>query len=421
MLRFFLSYAHADDADLGLVKRFYDDLCLYVGGKVGEPANSVGYLDKFELRLGQEWSEELKGALQRCRAFLPLMSASYWKSEWCGAEWAFFEQRCAAQANPPPKLIAPINWITPFEGEHPDFATALQFAPPQNRLPADVQKLFEQRYGQDGMSWFVKFRGKESDDLYRAYQSLVAAIGDGILTLAKTQPLDPYAGPPLPPLASMPKRFAAPAVTPGGAGSIAPNSRRAYFAVVAGRAAEMGEARPQGQHRYGAAAVDDFVPFGAEPKPIALIAQQIASALGLVHTPLSPAQGWIQALRTAEDEHNPTIVVIDPWTAKLPAYRARLVELDTAQFINCAVIVVWDAASGEDSDVPRDTLWPLLSRRRINTRPPLLCEDVTDPVKLHAALTAALSQIDTNLAAFRPVVRLVQSGVFAQRPGLSAT
>jgi FxsC-like protein len=242
------------------------------------------------------------------------------------------------------------------------------------------------------------------------------------LRLAKQGPLDPYTGPPLPALSDMPNRFA-PARDERSSDIEPRESRRAYVAVVAGSAFEMRQARPTVLGRYGANMADDWVPFAAERKPIALIAQQVVSALDLVHTPIRTAQGWLDQVRAAEDEHCPSLVLIDPWSAQLEAYRTRLEELDSALFRNCAVIVIWDVGEGEDTRrVQLETnLQRLLSRRRLAlARTPLLCEDARDPAQLRAALAAALQEIETILAPFRPVIRPVESGTFAQRPGLSA-
>lgn len=41
-LWFFLSYAHANDNEAGLVKTFYEQLSAWIAQRVGQPATSVG-------------------------------------------------------------------------------------------------------------------------------------------------------------------------------------------------------------------------------------------------------------------------------------------------------------------------------------------------------------------------------------------
>jgi FxsC-like protein len=420
-LWFFMSYAHANDVDGGLVKAFYDKLCTYVGGRIGQPADSVGYLDKYELQWGQDWPSELRAALQRCRCFVPLMSPDYWKSRWCGAEWALFERRCATLKEPPPRLIAAVNWIAPFEAHHPEFATKLQFAPSQRELDPEVQQQLEARYAERGFSFFAS---RAELTKYRdSYTSVVEQLGDAILRLATQAPLPEDTSTSLPALSDLPSRFESERAERSSDTALSA-SRRAYFAVFAGRKLEMQAVRPKAAARYGLAEPDDWEPFAAERRAMALIAQQVASKLDLAHTPIRPIEGWLEQVRTAEDQHCPCVVVIDPWSAQLNGLKAQLQELDAALFRNCAVIVVWDLdAPGEAGQraALEHNLHALLTRRRIGfSRTPLLCEDAGDPEALRKALSDALLEIETILAPLRPVLRPVATGTFAVRPGLSA-
>jgi FxsC-like protein len=417
-LWFFLSYAHANDNDAGLVKTFYEQLSGWIAQRVGQPAASVGFLDKYELHQGVDWGDDLKAALSRCRTFVPLMSPDYWKSRWAGAEWAFFEQRCA---NTGTTAIAPIQWVAPFEGTHPEFARRLQYAPSLRGLAPEVQAQFERNYRDKGLLALVQRR--ELPAYADVYLSAVEHIGEEILRLAQLTKLAAYAGAPLPSLADMPNRFAPESPAAHGGNGEASRRRRAHFAVVAGRADEMQALRPENAARYSAQD-DDWVPFALGNESIALISQQVASELGLVHTSLPAAPRWLEQVREAERNHHPSVVLIDPWSAQLPRHRARLEELDAVMLGNCVVLVVWDLASDAEQK-KRDALLAnvdhLLWRRRSQARAPYLCEDVADPVRLRAGIRSALNELEALLATRRAVVRPVEKGLYAQRPGISAS
>jgi FxsC-like protein len=416
-LWFFLSYAHANDDDAGLVKTFYEQLGAWIGQRVGQPAASVGFLDKYELHQGVDWGDELKSALSRCRTFVPLISPDYWKSRWAGAEWSFFEQRCADIAAP---AIAPIQWVAPFEGTHPEFAQRLQNTPSLRGLAPDVQAQFERNYRDKGLLALVQRRDLPA--YADVYLSVVEHIGEEILRLASASKLPEYAGPPLPSLADLPNRFALAALAANGGKGETARRRRAHFAVVAGRADEMQALRPDNTARYGAQD-DDWVPFALGHESIALISQQVASELGLVHTSVPAAPRWLEQVREAERNHHPSVVLIDPWSAQLARHRARLEELDAVMLGNCVVLVVWDVSLAETKkrEALLANLDQLLWRRRSQARAPYLCEDVSDPARLRASIRSALNELEALLAARRAVVRPVEQGLYAQRPGLSAS
>jgi FxsC-like protein len=415
-LWFFLSYAHANDNDAGLVKTFYEQLSAWIAQRVGQPAASVGFLDTYELHQGVGWGDELESALSRCRTFVPLMSPDYWKSRWAGAEWSFFERRCA---NVGALAIAPIQWVAPFEGVHPEFARRLQYTPSLRGLAPEVQAQFERNYRDKGLLALVQRRDLPA--YADVYLSAVEHIGEEILRLASASRLPAYAGSPLPSLADMPNRFALEPPAANG-GKSEPRRRRAHFAVVAGRADEMQALRPENAARYSAQD-DDWVPFALGNESIALISQQVASELGLVHTPLQAAPRWLEQVRAAERNHHPSVVLIDPWSAQLARHRARLEELDAVMLGNCVVLVVWDLASETEKEKREALLANLdqvLWRRRSQARAPYLCEEVSDPRRLRSGIRSALNELEALLATRRAVVRPVEQGLYAQRPGISA-
>jgi hypothetical protein len=62
----------------------------------------------------------------------------------------------------------------------------------------------------------------------------------------------------------------------------------------------------------------------------------------------------------------------------------------------------------------------VLWRRRSQARAPYLCEEVSDPRRLRSGIRSALNELEALLATRRAVVRPVEQGLYAQRPGISA-
>ena len=49
---FFLSYAREDNKSDGLVKKFYEDLCRDIAGKIAASPDEVGFFDGSEIEPG---------------------------------------------------------------------------------------------------------------------------------------------------------------------------------------------------------------------------------------------------------------------------------------------------------------------------------------------------------------------------------
>lgn len=76
------------------------------------------FLDRFEIRAGDEWERTLANALRTSQCIVPVWSPMYFRSRWCVSEWASFLSR-------PTGLVVPVL----FQGQRalPEAAKRIQF------------------------------------------------------------------------------------------------------------------------------------------------------------------------------------------------------------------------------------------------------------------------------------------------------
>ncbi|WP_422771802.1 TIR-like protein FxsC [Plantactinospora sp. WMMC1484] len=164
MLYFFLSYAHGGRDDQARVQRFFVDLSMEIGTLAGEDVGTpVGFHDGGALRLGDHWPRQLFEALCRAQTMIALFSPRYFRSDFCGREWAVFSERIRRweqAAGPRQARLIPIFWVpTPV----PDFLGHIQHHDP--RLgPA---------YEREGLRELLRENGRDYDRFVLALARLV--------------------------------------------------------------------------------------------------------------------------------------------------------------------------------------------------------------------------------------------------------
>jgi hypothetical protein len=126
---FFISYRRR--ADLELVRRFHEGLQRELGIKVNRGAVHRGFLDVLSIQGGAHWRPELRHASCTTPIMIALWSDDYFASDWCGREFAIFQERIRRATRPgrkPPVGIIPLNWLR-MRGEVPACASSLQVTP----------------------------------------------------------------------------------------------------------------------------------------------------------------------------------------------------------------------------------------------------------------------------------------------------
>jgi hypothetical protein len=169
---FFLSYARARQAIHPVaapyevnrhVMRLFTDLAAIVNELVPVgPGQDPGFMD-MTLDGGERWKVQLLRAVGSCQVFISLLSASYFRSEWCAMEWDVFARRNAFRRSDKapdettgflPVLWAPIavgiptvvnevNRFTPTDLPDPSFAAQYHSSGILGLLSMGLENVYE--------------------------------------------------------------------------------------------------------------------------------------------------------------------------------------------------------------------------------------------------------------------------------------
>lgn len=104
----FLSYArHVDLNDGGELQDFADRLSKEVHSRTGKPFSI--FVDRHEIRWGQRWQERIVNGLDSTSFLIPVITAGYFLSEQCRAEFERFHARTRSLGRT--DLILPLYYI----------------------------------------------------------------------------------------------------------------------------------------------------------------------------------------------------------------------------------------------------------------------------------------------------------------------
>jgi hypothetical protein len=168
---FFVSYARVRDLRLPTpaadrdeyVLRFFSDLSLNVNELLSPPVGvDPGFMDR-TISGGDRWRSELIEAAMTCQVFVPLLSPSYLRSQWCKRELELFSARrvIARDTGAPGHVsaIVPVLWV-PTE---------------LSTMPIEIQAI--QRFAPEGLA---------------KPQIAAEYLGNGIYGLLRTQQEEAY-------------------------------------------------------------------------------------------------------------------------------------------------------------------------------------------------------------------------------------
>lgn len=321
---FFLSYArddHLGDAQ-HVIKRFREDLETEIAVRLGWD-RPVGFMDSRDIDNGDDWSDELRTALGACRVFVPILSRTLFGREYCGREWAYFEQRIAAAdraggARPP--LIQPVLLVGPHRLE------------PVPEVVGRVQNRgdeFPTQYNKGGLRTVLLLREKAE------YREFLVAFAERLATVFEEHADAPAVA--LPRIEDLPNAFHA---TGGQAIATEDTSLRlAQFYYIAGKRAELAPLRTY-LDCYGNRGGADWRPYMPQvDQPVGLLATSVASEENLLYEWVRLDENLIGHLDEAAKTHTMAILIVDPWTVRLPRYKRLMGELDQRNYPNTAVLI----------------------------------------------------------------------------------
>ncbi|MEV7152939.1 FxsC protein [Streptomyces sp. NPDC093084] len=334
---FFLSYARRGNSD-EFVNRFYDDLVQELRRFGADPAAQPPFRDVEGLGLGSDWARVLGDAVGRCRAFVALYSPAYLNSEYCGREWTAFRERLreyrqATDIDAP--ALVPVLWA-PMEGELPDEIARFQYN----------DAGMGEEYSTHGLMQLLR-----TDPTGPAYRRVVEKVAERVRIAAD--------------------RFRLP-FTPGldlgevrGLFPVAEHQRPAALSaphVQVFVAAGIVNALPEGRHRpeYYGRSPWEWTPYHPPKHPtITHRAQRMIVDEGFTCNIEVVDDRLSSRLHEATANNQISILLVDPWAVRTPAYRDVLAEFDNQHHPTTGLLV---PCHDGDEESGSEEIWEDLSR-----------------------------------------------------------
>ena len=339
---FFLSYTRANND--AFLKKFFEDLSQGIRDIKGLPKKTeVGFFDQQDIELGEHWDDTIVQALQTAKVFLAVASPAYFKSEYCGKEWAIFRDRLrtAAGVAPVPPLLKSVVWIA-----IKDLIAGLPIA------VTEVQLTFgdpEAVHNEKGFKHLLK----NLQDNNKVYNDLIDKLSAEIVNAAKQYDA-------VPPLSNVPKlRDVVPAFTisarPGVAAVpvVAPTGpKHVRLVYVAANPQNFGAARnPEPYMENGGADWKPFFP--DDPRRVHRLVQNYVSndELDFTSEELPFGANLLAQVEDAWAKRQIVVLIVDGWTLNWDAgTRAVLQQLDTRLDYHWCIFVPYNEHDGSVSD-----------------------------------------------------------------------
>ncbi len=354
---FFFSYARADwDEHL---EKFFEDLAKEVRKK--KPIEEAGFLDQSNIELGEKWNESLKEALRSTRVFVSMCSPTYITREYCGKEVQVCLSRIPAAGSA--TAFFPLLWESPSRSAH------AVLSPYQNNhidLPAD--------YHQHGLRYLMRLSIHKDD-----YQKCLDLLANKIVEAGERSPLVEF--PHLPAFENVPNAFAA---TPPAA-----NQTQSKGGTPSGKDAAFVFVTPDGRY---------WKPFHPEcDDPIALSAMQAASKYKLIYNDLPVDDQIVKRVKEAEERKQIVILVVDPVSVQVSSYEQYLRAYDDHNYLNSAVLVVWNPRAGAAGETLRKRMAQTFRYRAGIRKSVYYVDTITSQPTLQSALAKTIAKLRASL------------------------
>lgn len=383
--KFFFSYARNDKSSY--LDKFFKILRDEVMRKtaVKSPTEAC-FRDTDNIELGNRWTHELVNAIQTTKVLVCLYSPSYFGSEYCGKEVHVFQSRIVEykKANPnTPDVILPVLWETPRTFSVPLSLKEIQYCPPS----------FHEDYPLNGLLTFSKLRKYKDaysffvEQLALKIQEVSAAIElpegkfEDITSISNAFAIDE----------GKDKKQTLLSVSN-------PNPKQTRVVFAAGVKSELVGIKTETEN-YGDRS-EYWKPFYPETEDeIGIISQQVISEKKFHYLPIQFSDNFSEQIREAEENNCVAVLIVDPWSVKLEKYRKPIHKFSKDQFINSAVVVVWNDRDGETTN-KKDELYANLYDsiyRCFVQNIPGISENAKNTEELKRVLSVAIDEVRAKL------------------------
>jgi FxsC-like protein len=329
---FFFSYASNDrnvvdrESEVtnkqDFLKIFFNDLDREMK-ELGYPDG--GFFDKESIE--SQWKRELAQGLASSRILVPLYSPNYFQSAYCGKEWETFRLRFEEnEVRRYPdvtnsKVILPVLWKAPVVFPEGVSQSQIQY---EKGLPAE--------YKDNGLWYLLNFKRKTI-----VYKQFIHVFARQLLELADAQ------GAP-----KVRDLLEIDTLNPPFPGLSRPGLKYVRYVFVAGLKMQMEGLRTVNNSYANFRDRRDWRPcFPDQDLPVGGIATGPAKADQRGFEFLAPTPHLMDHLREARRLNNVILVVVDPWSVKLPDFHQFLQDFDAEGFPNSAVLVNWNGKDPE--------------------------------------------------------------------------
>lgn len=400
-MMFFFSYAHVDDGTF--LRKFYQDLSDEVRGLVGLPKQQVGFIDRDKIRHGATWDTTLEDGLKTCRVFVPLYSASYFQSDYCGKEFATFRKRLhdylTGQGNPvEDSLIMPVLW-------NPEDQVLDLIPTTINKIQYtddNLQTGYPPEYKSEGVWQLTRLGIRETAKYYNEYWGFIRSFARNVKAAATRLQLTPANA--VTPLNAVNSIFSTATATATPAAT-AEGPRYIQFIFVAGKRPELQAALRQNLQFYGQNGGSDWLPYlnDYQGNAAALAAEVIAELPpGTQYEEVTNFNDIQAQVRQAEEQDRIVVVMVDTWTLRLQSYQQLIAPLNSLASINCITLIAWNDSDREASlnkGVLEAAVRGVFTTKVLQNSPDFISSSVksyeTFKQELVKALTQAQSQVAT--------------------------
>jgi FxsC-like protein len=374
---FFFSYSGRDrDENLD---SFRKDLTRQVSRIQQLDEAQTCFFAERSIALGDVWNEQLTDALRTARVLVAICSESYLASEPCGKEMQACLERVAGSQGK--AAILPVIWRPPERSLHPAFEK-YQF------WHDDLPKVYKDA----GLEAVITQLGDQ-----RAYERIVAKLGEAIATAGASHPLPELRS--VPAWDGLKNAFAKP---PQAANR---GLKQALFAYVA---ASHRDVPSELAARYGDES-KEWKPFHPNcADEVGIIAQDVSSQQRLFYKDLPVDAQLIKRIEEAETKKELVLIIVDPLTIRVKTYAEYMRDYDKRYWDNSAVLVPWNPEHGEaERDELRKRLAYAFPHRAAERKSIYYLDSIVSHKNFRQALSNTIVKLRNNMIqsseALRPI------------------